>query len=143
MGLEFLRRAGRFWVMRALVMLAFAAGALVPAGFMPARAADGTIVVVLCSSTGPVGIAQPEDVARPTVAITIPSKKPAPGSADPSPCAYAAHAAPAALPERLPVAVADTVAPAPVAPLALVALRPGRGMSAPPPPSHAPPVPSA
>lgn len=129
------RLRGRTKWRRALVamaLLALALKAMVPSGFMPGTSL--TAPIVLCPDQGPM----------PGMALAAADHDHhAPGSphgdAD-HPCAFAglglaSLAAPFAAPIVAPAATApDTAALPPPAPM------PGRGLAAPPPPSHAPPA---
>lgn len=136
MELGKVRTGGIAWVLRVLALLAIALSAAIPPGFMPARAADNSIVVAICHGDG-AGVRQ--------IAMVLPDDgqghRPDPGTRDPREnCPFAAHQAPQQLPELLP-----QPAPAVVYPRAVPAQRraarvqPGLGLPAPPPPSRAPP----
>lgn len=85
----------------ALVLVPVLLAALIPAGLMPVRAADGALTLVLCTPEGPVTLAVDPATGEPVQAA-------------PDRCAWAmAHAA-AALPDPLPVI---TPAPRAVEPL--------------------------
>jgi hypothetical protein len=113
----------------ALAMLALAFNLLVPPGYMTVGDGAGGTRVVLCTGNG-------------AVAVTLAADgTPLPADSDPAPvCAFAGHVAPLQ-------PVADLYVPAPVYPVAagliaalVIGVAPGRGMAAPPPPSHAPPA---
>lgn len=111
----------------ALAALALMLQVLTPPGFMLASSPAGPELVI-CTGHGPLVVADPH---------RHPAKAPKPG-AD-APCAFAVHGAAVPPPQRLaPLAVVFT----PVAPAAAAAfdLAPGRGLAAPPPPSHGPPT---
>jgi hypothetical protein len=98
---------------------------LVPRGFM-LSAERGQPALVICTGHGAVVVAEHDH----------PGKAPKPG-AD-KPCVFAAHGVATPPPQRLVVARA-AVEPTPAAILLAFDLAPGRGLAAPPPPSHAPP----
>jgi hypothetical protein len=117
------RKLGLFAALCALLV-----AALVPAGFMPAATAKGAALVV-CTGHGPVVL---DNHAR-----EVPS--PAGKASDHQVCAFAGHGAVLAGPQGAAQAEVSLVAYAPYLPPSVEAA-PGRGLSAPPPPSHAPPV---
>lgn len=127
-GTNLLRRPR---VARAVLMLALLAAlvrAAVPVGFMP-TARDGAFEVVICSSDGSVAHAL----------LDLDGDAPPPASPAGDHCVFAmasAAAAPAATVSIDAPVMVDHTASAPRAP----DLAPGRGLAAPPPPSHAPPV---
>ncbi|HEX4712718.1 hypothetical protein [Phenylobacterium sp.] len=113
----------------ALVALSLAVKVLVPAGFMVA-ADGGTPGLVICTGHGPVTLAALGEG---------PSKAPAQKKSD-APCAFAGSTTP-----PTPSLVAAIAEPYAQPPLRIAAIRsshvaPGRGLAAPPPPSHAPPI---
>lgn len=133
MGLGQIRTGLMAAMLRALAFAALAFGVVVPPGYMPARAADHSIVISICTGNGPI-----------SSALTLGHKgtHKDQGQHDPrSSCPFAGHQAPQQLPDLAPapVLVADYVAYLPT-PL-LSHAQPGTGLSAPPPPSHAPPLP--
>lgn len=113
-----------------LAFLALSLTTLFPPGYMPgSRLAQA---MVLCSGQMPAGMAMDAGDHR------RPDKVPH-GGAD-HPCPFAVSAAtplvpdvPLAGPVSPPIALLSFAAPAP-------SIAPGRGMAAPPPPSHAPPA---
>jgi hypothetical protein len=94
-----------------------------PAGWMPGRA-DGAAGLVACPGA---------------VATHHRGHKPDHGHAAPQPCAFSGLFAATAEPFAAPL-TAPAMAPAPVPPARAPAATPGRGLAAPPPPSHAPPI---
>lgn len=118
--------------LRTFVLVALIARALIPPGFMLEAATESrSVKVVLCAAHGAVEAY----VDRVTGEITTeaPAKKAPAG--DP-PCAFAALAK---LAPPSAVAVVFAVAPAPFVRQPSAILDPGRGLSAPPPPSTGPP----
>lgn len=122
--------AGRWrGVFLTLAVLALALKVLVPPGFMVAGDRDAAPgLLVICTGHGPLALGDRGD-----------AKAPAHKTSD-APCAFAGSAAPPTpsapaivAPPRL--LVADQLARVQAADLA-----PGRGLAAPPPPSHAPPA---
>jgi hypothetical protein len=111
----------------ALAMLALAVNLLVPPGYMVAGAR-----VILCTGYGPVAVTFDAD--------GMPHKAPVDSRSDHQPlCGFAGHLAPLVPLLAAPaVLVRFAVAQLPLAALS-AGLAPGRGMAAPPPPSHAPP----
>jgi len=110
-----------------LLILALAAlwmQVLVPQGFMVASANTGPALVI-CTGHGP--LLNPDH----------PGKAPKPASD--APCVFAAHGAVSAPPPP-PLPAAPGFAPTTPAVQSFVAQTPGRGLAAPPPPSHAPPL---
>ena len=122
------RRSGAMWRgFVALAALALLVQVLVPQGFM-VGAAGSTPGLVICTGHGPL------------LSLDSPSHPgKAPKSSSDAPCGFAAHGAGAAPPSPISVAeasyaiIADIVAQHQKAAL-------DRGLAAPPPPSHAPPV---
>lgn len=127
------RLRGRTGVRRALVLLAFLALALktaIPPGFMPGSSLSAPIVI--CTGQAAVMAMTTEHGGR-----HHPSKTPQQGSDHP--CAFAGLGATPLAPDVNPTAVVAAIA-AIAAPTARdPRIAPGRGMAAPPPPSHAPP----
>jgi hypothetical protein len=129
MGID-LGQARRGWkgVMIALAFLALALKVLSPPGWMIADASAGPGgLIVICTGQGQLlfdasGHDAPAHKSRPDV-----------------PCAFSGHGAgaPPAAGPLTGVAFSHAFAPAPR--LATADLAPGRGLAAPPPPSHAPP----
>ncbi len=106
-----------------VAVLLLAVQLAIPPGFMVARGADGPSLVI-CTGHGPMMAHQDAPAA--------PGK--APHSKSSPACPFAGHGgAPLAPPTFIPTAVetAATIG---------VDLAPGRGLAAPPPPSHAPPL---
>lgn len=135
-GLRRLANLHRRWLMLAM-LVAMAARVLVPAGWMPVAGPAG-VTLGLCDG----GAMAPADMAMAMAASQdrlrhagVPMHHQ--GAPD-HPCAFAGAAASVDVPvlAALPVMAAGAV----VVPAAVVALvAPGRGLAAPPPPSHAPP----
>ncbi|MBR0551094.1 DUF2946 family protein [Stakelama marina] len=126
----------------ALMVAALAALALnvaVPPGFMPARVADGSTRVVICTGYGPL-TAEIGAASMPGMHAAADHGKHHDGSGADMRCDFAGHSAPSV--PTVPVALLTTVPPAyPVFhPLRGAGQVPGRGMPAPPPPSRAPPM---
>ncbi|QIG80648.1 DUF2946 family protein [Stakelama tenebrarum] len=136
MGIDHIRTGLIGRVLRVLAFAAIALTAVVPPGFMPARAADNSMVISICTGTGPV-----------TRVLTIEEAKrfghspDDQGQRDPREnCPFAGHQAPQQLPDLIsppaPSIAYVAYTPAPLTDF----VRPGTGLSAPPPPSHAPPL---
>ncbi|HEX4183484.1 MAG TPA: hypothetical protein VHY34_09510 [Caulobacteraceae bacterium] len=116
--------SGRWFI--ALAALALLIQVLVPQGFMVSAepAAPG---LVICTGHGPLVIADRQHPAK------------APKSKADAPCAFAAHGT--ATPPPAPLeAIAVAFVSEALAPDRLFDLAPGRGLAAPPPPSHGPPA---
>lgn len=119
-----------------LAVLALLVKVAIPAGFMPdTNRATGLFAITLCTGQGPaVGYLN----AKGELVDHDPSKHDPKKSHREAPCAFAGNASASVEPLAEPLAEpnAPTVAPQPF-------LRrhatPGRGLAAPPPPSHAPP----
>jgi hypothetical protein len=121
-------------LLRAFVLTAFVARALIPPGFMfEAEAGSALVKVVLCSAHGSI-----EAFIDPTTGeISYAKKPPKPSDKDDPPCAFAAIAKVAP-----PSSVAAAPAPSEGTARSSAArfdMRPGRGLSAPPPPATGPP----
>lgn len=116
-----------------LAALAIAYSVLVPQGFMTTRGADGRLLVVICTGHGPVA-----SMAMPGMDMGHDKSGHDGGKSDMQ-CPFASHAAPSA-PVEPAYQLADLPLDYPPPPtLPLIAVAPGRGMPAPPPPSRAPP----
>ena len=123
------RIAGRWTGLGALLaVLALLINVVVPQGTMVASAAAGPALVI-CTGHGPMALPGPDGA---------PAQKGKAAGHDGT-CAFAGHGLASAPPPLPPIARAD-FAPAPPVRLAAADLAPGRGLAAPPPPSHAPPV---
>lgn len=122
------------WVLRALIVVAFALRAVVPAGYMLASAGKGA-TVVLCSAQGSINV----QIDPVTGHVTVIKKAPgqAPDRDDP-PCAFAALAKVAIDAPVLSLALPVEHATPFVTPAQYLA--PGLGLSAPPPPATGPPT---
>ena len=111
-----------------LVALAFAVRLATPAGWMLSASASGPTLVI-CTGHG-------------LQTLPDPGKTPghAPDKSSDHPCVFAgAHAAPT--PAALIAIPTGSPAPVDAAPSIIAAdQRPGRGLAAPPPPSHGPPL---
>jgi len=117
---------GRRWFI-ALAALALLMQLLIPQGFMVQAEAAGPGLVI-CTGHGAFVVADKQHPAKP------------PKPAGDAPCAFAAHGATAPPPPPA-AAAAPALEPRPdVAVLSLRDLTPGRGLAAPPPPSHGPPA---
>jgi hypothetical protein len=117
--------------MAVCALLALAYNVAVPPGFMSARGPDNSIVITICSGQGPM---------LASIAIPMSGKHHDGDNMDHRPqCAFAGHVAPAALPDLAPPALPTSPRVLAGLPLPRLVSRPGRGMPAPPPPSHAPP----
>ena len=121
------------WVLRALIVVAFALRAVVPAGYMLAHIGKSTSVV-LCSAQGSVSVS----IDTATGHVTLMKKAPgqAPGHDD-QPCAFGALS-------KVALAAFDVPFQGPVdaIPQFVTLVRhvaPGLGLSAPPPPATGPP----
>ena len=121
-------RTSVFWrsVCLTLAMIAVALKVLTPPGFMVAST-QGALPLVICTGHGPLILGGSKDPAAPA------------HKASDAPCAFAAASTP-------PTPSLAILVPAPLrlaadlAPTARGADQtPGRGLAAPPPPSHAPP----
>jgi len=116
----------------ALFALAFVAllfNVIAPPGYMLADPATAQpFAVVLCTAQGPVSLTP--DLGH------APAHKP---SSD-MPCAFAGHGVGAAPPAPVVVGLADFAVYRGAVVLAVSDLAPGRGLAAPPPPSHGPPI---
>jgi hypothetical protein len=110
-----------------LLALAFKVG--LPPGVM-VGAGPGSIPLVICTGHGPLALTDPGSPKAPAPA---PSQRGAP-----CPFAAASAGAPAPIPPPTLQPLVATYAPF-IAPT-VRDLAPGRGMAAPPPPSHAPPT---
>lgn len=119
-------------VLRALVLLAFVARALVPPGFMLASA-DAQVKVVVCSAHGTIEVYYDPDTGAFSNEKAA-AKKPSGGEPR---CAFAAFAQFVPPTTSLDVLVDTTAAPAQTMPAFVI---PGRGLSAPPPPQTGPPT---
>jgi len=123
-------RSHRLWALSILAS-ALLLRLVVPAGWMPGTAADGSIRIELCTGQGVVEAWVDGDGKL--------HDQPAEKSANDQPCAYAglgrAFAAPVA-----PLLVAAIAVPAPpiLSPAPIVSI--GRGLAAPPPPATGPPA---
>ncbi len=113
-----IRRPG-LWV---LALAALWIQALIPAGYMIAP--DQGPGLVICTGHGPLAEHGPS--------------KDAPGLNHDGVCVFAGHGLTVAPPLHAPLPAAQAVAPAPMI-FQAFAPSPGRGLAAPPPPSHAPP----
>lgn len=129
------RRGAAFYI---LALMALATSILLPRGFMAARGHDGMVRIVMCTGYGPVTMAVPEAMA---------GKAHGQGqhqgedqqSHHGMACPYAGTAAPLSAPGSYEIAMPRMDhGPLLVARLSADII-PGRGMAAPPPPSHAPP----
>jgi hypothetical protein len=116
---------GRGWFI-ALAALALIVQVLAPPGFMVAASPAGPALVI-CTGHGPLVLSDQHH---------HPAK--APKGSD-APCAFAGHGA-ATAPPPPPVALPVAFAPVLQAAKPAFDLAPGRGLAAPPPPSHAPPA---
>ncbi len=112
-----------------LALLALMAGVASPPGFMVA-ARGRTATLVICTGHGPETI-----VAGPGA----PDHRSGKAGHDGGPCPFAGHGV-AVAPPLTGVASGLTLATAPATVATPPDLAPGRGLAAPPPPSHAPPV---
>lgn len=120
-------RAGLGWRwFIALAVLALFLQVLVPPGYM-VSADQGQPSLVICTGHGPLAVSKQDHPGKPA--------KPTPDA----PCAFAAHGSASAPP---PIAPAVPVAFDQPVPSIVVRfdLSPGRGLAAPPPPSHGPPA---
>lgn len=117
-----------------LAAVALAFNIAVPQGFMPAKAADGTAHIVICTGHGPI-------TAELALNKIDPAKQGKSHTGDDgSRCPFAGHAAPAG-PGSPPPPLADAFPRYDLSPQKpRDEAAPGRGMPAPPPPSRAPPM---
>jgi hypothetical protein len=123
------RTSGRH-VLLALAILALCMKIAFPPGFMAGSSLAQPIVI--CSGQGPAMVMMDRDGHR------MPAEAPHKGG-DHS-CTFAGHGAAPLTPDLRSASVAE---PSPLEadlPAAFPAVTPGRGMAAPPPPSHAPPT---
>ncbi|MEQ1754986.1 MAG: DUF2946 family protein [Micropepsaceae bacterium] len=122
-------------VLRALVLLAFAVRAIIPSGYMINSTPESGVMVVLCSAHGLLA-AKVDPV---TGEVSFEKKAPSNHSdKDDAPCAFSAIA-------KVAPPSTNFVFDAPRELAALVPLpsqgaAPGRGLTAPPPPSTGPPA---
>lgn len=134
-----LRGANASWI--ALIGCALLLRALIPAGWMPIRTADG-VLLELCSGRMPGGTPEQASAARAlldqALAGTADHRDPPDGAAKDQPCTFAglAHAAPPPATVATPAPASPTVELPPPALAAAI----GRGLPAPPPPSTGPPL---
>jgi hypothetical protein len=115
----------------AFVVLAFVAlllNVLVPPGFMAAPTDGRAFPIVICTGHGPL-----------TLDSDNGSKAPAEKSKPGSVCAFAGHSTPPT-PSPAAIIAAPVRFEATRSIRSLTDLAPGRGLAAPPPPSHAPPA---
>lgn len=144
-------------VLSALALLALAFGVVVPPGFMPARAADRSIRVLICTGTGPAegvlsldGTVRVERIGGAGSASNGHGVGKAgnpddsdhgegKGSNTHSPCLFAGHAAPLDTPDIALAPTVEGMSNGAAVRVLRAFLLPGRGMAAPPPPAHAPP----
>jgi len=113
-----------------LVLLALFVQLLAPPGFMVGRQGDHAAIVI-CTGHGPAS----------SLADLVGHPGKAPSSRHDAPCVFAGHAIGAA--PSLMAMIARPIMPTTQAPLvARFDLFPGRGLAAPPPPSHGPPQPT-
>jgi hypothetical protein len=134
-ALRHLGRVHRRWLI-VVALVALAARLLVPAGWMPVAGAAG-VTLGLCDGGMAGGLPmamQPDDQHRHRAGLPMHHQ----GAPD-HPCAFAGAAASADLPVLAPVALLSTAGVVIAAETAR-AIVPGRGLAAPPPPSHAPPT---
>lgn len=116
----------------ALSCLALAMTLLFPPGLMPGP--RWSMPVVICGGHGPLALAIPgrdDDARRQPVRMPTGSNHA---------CPFAASVTTPFVPDFAPVAVVSVTVDAVVRATGPSAAAPGRGMAAPPPPSHAPPV---
>lgn len=121
---------------RLLALLVLTTSLLLPRGFMPARDPDGLIRITLCTGYGPV-----EAMLQLPMSQDAPEQDKHPSADHKATCPYASYAGPLTEPAGGDTVIAsrfalDLVTPA----LPEQGMTPGRGMAAPPPPSHAPPA---
>lgn len=108
---------------------------LVPPGFMLARSVEGATRIVICTGGGPLRMVMDGG-------SSAHRHDRQPGEGVQHSCPYAAHAAPALGPAPLPALDARPLLEAGMVLALPFASFPGRGLAAPPPPSHAPPAPA-
>ena len=127
-------RSGWRGTLVALSLFALTLRLLIPAGFMPGTSLSMPIVV--CTGQGPMLMTM--NIAMEPDHRSDPGQAPSGGSGHP--CDFASLGAPALFATPIEPSVASTV----VAVAGLTTPRPqtapGRGIAAPPPPSHAPPI---
>jgi hypothetical protein len=117
-------------VLPALLFLALALRALVPAGFMAGTAADGVPALLPCPGV---------EVAARATAMHHPGMPAQHAPHGQSPCPFAAFAAPALPPEPLHAVLPSAAAKPPPAP-AVLAISAHPPLAAPPPPATGPPL---
>lgn len=127
------RRGAIFYL---LALMALATSILLPRGYMAARGDDGAFRIVMCSGYGPVTL---------TVVGRSPWQKQGHddgGQQDHhgTVCPYAGNAAPLSAPGSYEVPRPVFLFGPPPFALPFEGVGPGRGLAAPPPPSHAPPI---
>jgi hypothetical protein len=108
-----------------LALLALCLQILIPSGFMVASSDTGPALVI-CTGHGPLTL---DDHGQPGKA---------PSSKADMPCLFAGHGTTAAAPSVARISPPTAIVVARVA-QAIRWVRPGHGLAAPPPPSHAPP----
>jgi hypothetical protein len=108
-------------------VLALVVQIIVPPGFMAARM-GGAPTIVVCTGHGPLMV-MPDGAGKPHKS---------PQSDQGHICAFAGHGGTAPAPTVLALAQAQIAYVVPLSAL-IRDLRPGRGLAAPPPPSHGPP----
>ncbi len=127
-GAKIHRRAAWRGAFLTLAFLALVMKVAAPPGFMvAATGAPGAFPLVICTGHGPL------------TPLGQDSKGGESKSRSDAPCAFAGHGAPPTPAAGLPIARPAFAQAADVSPLPLD-LVPGRGLAAPPPPSHAPPI---
>ncbi|MDX2235764.1 MAG: hypothetical protein NW200_14790 [Hyphomonadaceae bacterium] len=126
-GVATYRRPWAARIVLALALVAALARAAVPVGFMP-TARDGVLQVVICGAEG----------APSHALIDLGGGEQAPAPQAAEHCVFAVAAA--ATPSAMASIAAPVRAVVDAAHGHLPDLAPGRGLAAPPPPSHAPPV---
>ncbi|GAA4767369.1 hypothetical protein GCM10023219_11240 [Stakelama sediminis] len=109
----------------------------VPPGFMTMRGADGGVQIVLCSGHGPMTAAT---MAMPGMDMGHHGKGDQHDKGSDMQCPFAGHAAPSMSSGPAPAPFEARIAYTPWPVLPVTGAAPGRGMSAPPPPSRAPPI---
>lgn len=122
------------WVLKALIVVAFALRAVVPAGYMLASAGNGA-TVVLCSAQGSINVQIDPATGHVSVIKKAPGQTP---DRDEPPCAFVALAKVAINAAALPMATPVDHSMPFVTPAKDLA--PGLGLSAPPPPATGPPT---
>ena len=124
-------RTGAHRVLLALAIVALALKIMFPPGFMPGSSLAQPITICSGQEPGMVNMMMDDGHHQPSNG---------PHQSNDHPCAFAGHGAPPLTPDLRPVEIGAIAAVAAALTVGMAAVTPGRGMAAPPPPSHAPPA---